>query len=124
MSYFLPMKKWQILTIPSAGVSGNLGKIALATGIGAVAGATILGTKTALEQQQQQKASTSATTGGYQITVEKGGTAYLSGTTTGTATAQTEQEQKQQAEQKQPDYMQYLIIGGLIIGAIMLLKRK
>jgi len=124
---FLPQKPFQLLTFPTGSLIGawpTAAKIAVGAAAGTAATVAVLGAKQALEQFNKQQAQTQAASGGYTINVQPGGTANLSGTTTGTAQAETEQTSDQTAEQKQPDYAQLLILGALAIGGLYLLGRR
>lgn len=89
-------------------------------GVSAVAGATLLGGSQALTQQQKQSGK-AISQPIYHVAVEPGGTATFQDAGGSPAVEQTA---TQQAEQSKPDYMQYLLIGGLVIGAIYFLKGK
>jgi len=114
---FLKKPSWSLLAMPTGQIGtswGTAGKTAIAVGLGAVAGATLLGTKNMLDQQQTQGAKT----GGFIVYAQPGSQVTLNEPKTG----DIQQEQKQQAEQKPTDYMQIVLIGALVIGAIYMLK--
>lgn len=124
--------EFQKQTIAPFGAIGALGtpaRIALGVGAATVAGVALMGAKQYLSQQQTQAQNLSATTksGGYVIYAQRGSNVKFEGTTTGSATAATQTataKQDQAATQSQPDYMQWLLIGGIAIAAIYFLTKK
>jgi len=116
---FLLKPKWQILAIPGGGVmsgSSGVAKVAIAVGATALATTALLGAKQYLSQDQEQK----ATTGSYFIYAQPGSQVSLEKPTTGSIA----QEQTATATQSQPDYMQIILVGALVIGAIYILKGR
>jgi len=102
------------------GAIGQIQKYAIVAGASALTTLGLFGAKQYMEQKQEQKQG--AITGGYTIyaypdsnvTIEKPQTGSIDQTQTAAQTA----------TQSQPDYMQYLLIGGLAIAAIYLLKKR
>lgn len=100
----------------------NIGKYLIIGGVGAVAGATILGSKQALEQRTSQQAQATNPTY-YQFYQTKGGGSQIVQEPTG-ATSSIDQTAKQQAEQTQTDMTSLLILGIIAIGGLMLFSKK
>ena len=93
-------------------------KYALAIGGGVVAG-FMFHSGTQQTQQQQQQAQ--AQTGGYKIIALPGSEVTLKGTTTGNANV--DQAQDQDAKAESPNYMQWLLIGGLALAGLYIWKK-
>jgi len=111
-----------ISSLSTAATAGALTtKQALLLGGGAVAAtAIVLGGKQYLEQKQQQ--TQLAATGGYKIYAYPDSQVTITEPTTGAI--KQGQEAAQTATQAQPDYMQWLLIGGLAIAALYVLKKR
>jgi len=114
---FLKKPSWSLLALPGGGVTvGQVGKYGIVAVASAITGASILGAKQMLDQKSEQKAQT----GSFIVYAQPGSQVTLQEPKTGSI----EQKSEQQASQTQPDYMQYLLIGGLILGAIYLFKKR
>jgi hypothetical protein len=109
-----------ILTLPQ--------KIAVIVGGTALAGLALFGGKQYLEQKQQQETEQAQKTqgGGFVFYTEPYGTVTVNQPQAGeaSATQQATSAAQQQAEQTKPDYLQWLLIGGLGLGAIYFLTKK
>lgn len=108
--------------IPVGAVLSVPQKVAIGVGGGFLAGATLLGGKQYLDQQQRQSAKAWAGTQYHFYQTKGGGSQIIERASGGTATV--DQTQEQTATQSTPDYLQMLLLGGLLIGALFMLRKK
>ena len=116
---------------PAMGVGAVLStpvKLGLAFLGGAITSLLVGGAKQYLEQKTEQETQQAQKTtgGGFTFYTEPYGTVTLNSPQAGEASATQSATSKaqQDAAQTTPDYLQWLLIGGLAIAAIYVLKRK
>lgn len=115
-------KELEYTPIPGAGAIGSISGKAAALAIGGtIAGAAAVSYFGGKGQQQAlEQTGTALSKPTYYITTEKGGTTNIEeagGTPTVTQTASQEQKQT-------PDYMQWLLLGGLGIAALYVFMNR